>query len=98
MLAVEKLVIVNGMKQRADIVLYNKSLEPALIVECKSPVIDIDNEVIEQVARYNITLKVSFLVVTNGLKNFCIKIDRKSGDFQTLNELPTISELNSIKP
>jgi len=98
MLAVEKLVIVNGMKQRADIVLYNKSLEPVLIVECKSPVIDIDNEVIEQVARYNITLKVSFLVVTNGLKNFCIKIDRDSRDFQTLNELPTIRELNSIIP
>ncbi|HEY9195812.1 MAG TPA: type I restriction enzyme HsdR N-terminal domain-containing protein, partial [Mucilaginibacter sp.] len=53
----------NGLQKRTDIVLFNNSGERILIVECKAPSVTIDQRVFDQVARYNMTHKVSLLAV-----------------------------------
>lgn len=84
--AVEHLVEINGLKQRADIVIYDRSYRPFLIVECKATSVPITENVFQQALRYNIKLGVRYLVVTNGLKHFCAEI--KEGRVQFLREVP----------
>lgn len=56
----------NNLTYRADIVAFDRNLNPEILVECKAPDIAIDATVIEQVIRYVRVLKVKNIVVTNG--------------------------------
>lgn len=59
---------------RADIVVYESgTLTPKLIVECKREDVPLTKAVLEQAMRYNLLLKVPFLVITNGAKSFCFQ-------------------------
>ncbi len=71
-IAIEKEIILNDLKKRFDVVLYNKHLEPALIIECKAPYIELDKTVVEQVQRYNLTLKAQYLMITNGVSDLIL--------------------------
>lgn len=64
----EHLVLLNGQPQRADIVVFDPSLRPWLVVECKSPDVPLGSEVLDQVVRYNSVLGASQVVITNGLE------------------------------
>ncbi len=68
-IAIEKEIVLNDLKKRFDVVIYNKLKEPALVVECKAPYIELDTNVIEQVQRYNLTLKAKYLMITNGVSD-----------------------------
>jgi hypothetical protein len=73
LLAIEKMVPVNQSRQRADIVVYNKSGLPWLIVECKAPSVELSVDTFLQAARYNQHLKVNYFVLTNGLEHYCLE-------------------------
>jgi type I site-specific restriction endonuclease len=94
LMAVEALVKVNGMNQRADIVVYDKKGMPAMIVECKAPDVKVGNEVFEQAARYDIKLGVKYLFVSNGLKHFCARLNREEGSFSLLKSVPSVEDIN----
>jgi len=94
LIAVEKKVDVNLLPQRSDIVLYNSNANPVMIVECKSAKIKITQDVFNQIARYNMKLRVPFLVVTNGLRHFCCYMDYEKKSFRFLEDIP---EYKSIK-
>ena len=91
LLAVEKQVLVNGLKQRADIVVYNKDGKPWLIVECKAPTVKLDEDTLHQVARYNLSLNVPYLVLTNGVEHFCLAYQNEA--FEFLTSLPVYPTL-----
>jgi len=88
LLAVEKMVRYNSMKTRADIVIYNLDGNPFMIVECKSPSIRITQDAFNQIAKYNIGLKVKYLLITNGLKHFCCKMDYDSNSYNFVDKIP----------
>lgn len=79
---------VNTMIKRCDILVFNKALEPVLLVECKSAKIKIDHKVFDQIAQYNMTLKVPYLLVTNGPVNYCSIINQEEKTFEFLDEIP----------
>ncbi|MFO8234312.1 MAG: type I restriction enzyme HsdR N-terminal domain-containing protein [Bacteroidales bacterium] len=79
---------------RADVVVYNRSFKPALIVECKAPDVKISQKQFDQIALYNIRLKVPYLVVTNGIDHYCCKIDYQNGSYDFINSIPDYSDLN----
>ena len=85
LISVEKLIKVGELKKRYDIVVYHNS-NPWMIVECKESNTPINTAVIEQVIRYNMTLSISYFIVTNGAENFAYRISNNS--FEELNELP----------
>jgi hypothetical protein len=93
LLAVEKKIVFNTLTKRCDIVLYNNKGEALLIVECKAPDIDVSQKTFDQIARYNMKLKVNYLVVTNGLKHYCCFIDFEKNDYRFLEEIPDYNNL-----
>ena len=95
LMAVETIVKVNGLSQRADIGVYDRKGAPAMIVECKAPEVKIDNSVFEQAARYDIKLGVKYLLVSNGLKHYCALLNRDGGTFSMLKAIPSFDEINS---
>ena len=88
LMGVEKMVKYNNLKTRADIVLYNIEGNPNIIVECKSPNVKITQDTFNQIAKYNSQLKVKYLIVTNGMKHYCCKMDYETNEITFLEEIP----------
>jgi len=63
------------------------------MVECKAPLVAINQKVFDQVARYNMTHKVSLLAVSNGLQHYYCSIDFKTEQYRFIEELPDYREL-----
>lgn len=75
LLAVEKQVKVNGMNKRFDILAFNTEGNPVVLVECKAHSVPLSQAVFSQAANYNMTLKVPYLIITNGLQHIQASID-----------------------
>jgi len=93
LIAIEKGLKLNELQKRADIVIYDNKGQPIVLIECKAPKVKINQEVFEQVARYNIVFKVPYLVVTNGIEHYCAKVNFESNSFEFLKELPVYNSL-----
>jgi len=91
LIAVEKQCIVNDLSKRTDILVFNKSGNPHIIVECKAPHIKISQDTFDQIARYNMTIKANYLIVTNGLQHFYCQMDHKLKRYDFLKEIPIYS-------
>ncbi|WP_234735844.1 type I restriction enzyme HsdR N-terminal domain-containing protein [Tellurirhabdus bombi] len=81
-------LVLNQMQKRTDLLVYNRSGEPFLLVECKAPHIPLKQQVFDQISRYNQVHKAPYLVVTNGLTHFCCCIDAQSAQFTFMADLP----------
>jgi hypothetical protein len=90
LIAVEKGIKVQGLQKRADVVVFNRYGNPWMIVECKAPDVGLNEETLYQAARYNMALKVRYLVLTNGLEHFCCVLDDKRISF--MDDLPGFGE------
>jgi hypothetical protein len=78
----------NQLNFRSDAVIFSRTGEPLVIVECKAPGIKISQHTFDQVVRYNFELKVDYLIVTNGLNHYCCKIDQKNQTYNFLTDIP----------
>ena len=93
LITVEAAVKVNGNPQRADLVVFDRSGNPALVAEFKAPEIKISQQTFDQIVRYNMQLKVKFLIVSNGLDHFCCQINYADSSYAFLPEIPDFSDL-----
>lgn len=82
-------VMLNGQSQRADIVVVDCDAKPLLLVECKAADVDIDQGVLDQAVRYNSVVGARFLMLTNGLKTFCLE-SLGEGRYTKLTSLPKL--------
>lgn len=83
-----------GDKQlRADSVLYDRHLQPKMIIEYKAPTIPITQRVFEQIAAYNILLHVDYLIVSNGLNHYCCKVNYNNKECLYLDHIPRYEEI-----
>ena len=62
-------VNINGLPQRADVIVLGTDMQPILLIECKAPSIKIDEQVFSQAVRYNHIIKARYIMLTNGLKH-----------------------------
>ena len=76
-IAVEKELQLNDLKKRFDIVVYNNLLKPLLIVECKAPYVQLDQNTIAQAQRYNLVLNAELLMITNGVSDLVLNKENK---------------------
>ena len=88
LIALEQSLKYNQLQKRADVLIYDKTGIPLLMVECKAPDVKISQDTFDQIARYNMSFKVSYLVVTNGMDHFCCKMDYTDNSYQFLEEIP----------
>lgn len=78
----------NNTKKRCDTILYRRNLTPLMIIEYKAPQINIAQKVFDQIARYNIVLRVDYLIVSNGLQHYCCKMDYEHQTYSFLADIP----------
>ena len=85
---VEKEIKIYDTKKRYDIVIFNSDGSIFLIVECKQPKVTITQATFDQIARYNLKLKATLLMVTNGLHHYYCAMDFEEERYHFLKELP----------
>jgi len=88
---VEKQLTLHAIKKRYDLVVYNSDGSIHLLVECKAPSIPIDQDVFDQIAQYNMQLKASYLMVTNGLNHYYCKMNFTEEKYSFLPTIPDFS-------
>ena len=93
LMANEVQVQLNGTKKRCDTVLYRRDLTARMIVEYKAPEVEITQKVFDQITRYNMVLKVDYLVVSNGLCHYCCRIDYARNTYYFLPDIPHYADL-----
>ena len=84
-IALEKEISLNDLKKRFDILVYNKAHKPWMLIECKEPKVALSEDVLQQVLRYNISVPVEYIIITNGSSTIGWK---KEGDLKLLEALP----------
>lgn len=85
---VEKELKINTLKKRYDIVVFNPDGSIHLIVECKAPIKNINQETFDQIARYNLELNATYLMVTNGINHYYCQMDFENERFEFLRDIP----------
>lgn len=93
LLHIEAGLKLNTLQKRADVVAYNLEKKPVFIAECKAPFIEISQKTFDQIAAYNMTLQVPYLLVTNGLIHLCCHINHKEKKYTFLEDIPTYKQL-----
>ncbi len=88
---VEKQLSVNNIKKRYDVVVYRSDGSILLLVECKAPSISIDQEVFDQIARYNMGLNATYLMVTNGVNHYYCELNYSQEKYSFLPSIPDFS-------
>ncbi len=88
LIAIEKEIKLGELKKRFDIVVYDSDTKPWMIVECKEMNVVLDKSVLDQVLRYNTTLNVPYLVITNG--SYCMALHLTENLMQTMDALPDL--------
>ena len=83
----------NGTLKRCDTVLYGRNLAARMIVEYKATTVEITQAVFDQIMRYNLVLRVDYLVVSNGLHHYCCHMDYAAGRTLFLTDIPAYSQL-----
>ena len=78
----------NHTRKRCDTVLYRRDLTAQMIVEYKAPDVEITQAVFDQIGRYNLVLHVDYLVVSNGLRHYCCRMDYAQNRYQFLPDIP----------
>jgi hypothetical protein len=89
LVALEKEISLNGLKKRFDILIYDRAHQPWMMVECKSPKVQLSENVLQQVLRYNISVPVIYLVITNGNQTTGWK--KEDGSLIILQSLPQMA-------
>ncbi len=88
LISVEKMILINGLKKRYDVVVYNTNGQVLILVECKAPHMKTVQDTFDQIARYNMVLDAPFLMVTNGLNHYFCKIDFENECYLFIKNLP----------
>ncbi|HKX87286.1 MAG TPA: type I restriction enzyme HsdR N-terminal domain-containing protein [Flavobacterium sp.] len=85
---VEKMITINGMTKRYDIVVFHPDGSIFVLIECKAPEVPITQITFDQIARYNMVLHANYLMVTNGLHHYFCQMDFENEQYNFLRDLP----------
>ncbi len=78
---------------RCDAIIYDKSLNPLMIIEFKSPFVKISQQTFDQIGIYNIELKVKYLLISNGIDYYCFLLNHYEKKIEQLLDIPHYNEL-----
>ena len=80
---------------RADILVYDRSARPIMVVECKRPEVELTQEVLDQAIRYNMVLNVRYMIITNGRQTFACRREETEGNvrYVFVDKVPSYNEM-----
>ena len=88
LIAVEQAITVGEAKKRCDAVIYDASLQPLMVIECKAETVTLTQKTLDQAVTYNRKLKVPYLILHNGPQTICVH-----GDNTYTTGLPRYADL-----
>ena len=90
-----KINVRNGKNVIFDVIRkrYVRDLSARMIVEYKAPHIEITQTVFDQITRYNMVLKVDYLIVSNGMQHYCCRMDYEHQSYIFLQDIPDYNNL-----
>ncbi|MBX9783564.1 MAG: type I restriction enzyme HsdR N-terminal domain-containing protein [Chitinophagaceae bacterium] len=86
LIGVEKEIQLGELKKRFDLLVFDKNHQPWMMIECKAMEVKLDDDVLQQALRYNQSIPVQYLVITNGSYTVCY--EKNESGLKVINELP----------
>ena len=86
LISLEKEIQLGELKKRFDILVFNRDHQPWMLVECKAGDVQLNENVLQQILRYHISVPAKFLLITNG--NYTYGWEKIKGELVTINQLP----------
>ena len=94
LIGIEVMFKYNKLKRRVDILVHNRKGEPVMIVECKSDEVTLNDKVSDQIVGYNMSFRIPYLVVTNGMRHYAVRItDYEQHIIEYLLAIPLYEDL-----
>ena len=88
--SLEKGLKYNRLLKRTDLVVFDRAGLPFLLIECKAPEVQINDNTLAQAMSYNKEIKSPNIVLSNGLKHFCFGYNSTKNTYEQLRDLPVI--------
>jgi len=85
-IALEKEIRLGELTKRFDILVYDPSHVPWMMIECKATAISLSDAALHQVLRYNVSMPVPFLVITNG--HYTVGWQKTGIDLKLIEQMP----------
>ena len=73
----DKLQITNK-KLRADAVVYNRAMQPLILIECKAETVPLTQKTLDQAVIYNRRLNVPYLLLHNGPQTIFVDLTEEN--------------------
>ena len=86
LIALEKEIQLGELKKRFDVLIYDTAHQPWMMIECKAAEVKLDDAVLQQALRYNISVPVLFIIITNG--NLTYGWQRNNNELNLIEEIP----------
>jgi hypothetical protein len=86
LIAIEKEIQLGELRKRFDLLIYDQQHQPWMMVECKEMNVEINENVLMQLLRYNIAVPVRYMILTNG--TYCIGYEKINDRLEALTHLP----------
>ena len=86
LIALEKEIQLGELKKRFDVLIYDTAHQPWMMIECKAAEVKLDDAVLQQALRYNISVPVLFIIITNG--NLTYGWQRNNNGLNLIEEIP----------
>lgn len=89
-MAVEKSIRIHDRIKRFDLVYHDTDMKPLLLVECKSPSVPLNEDVLGQAVWYNFEIKAPYLLLSNGREAQWYQVDPVVRSYTRLSEPPAL--------
>ncbi len=92
LIAVEAAITVGEAKKRCDAVVYDRTMSPLMLIECKAETVPLSQKTLDQAITYNRKLNVPYLLLYNGVQTIFVH-----GDNINTTGLPRYADLLRCK-
>lgn len=97
LIGIEIMFHYNSLRRRVDILVHNRMGKPVMIVECKSPDINVtdfyEDRAFDQAGEYNMEFRLPYVVITNGINHYAFKFDPEINKYEYMMVIPFYDEL-----
>ncbi len=87
-LSVERQIMVYGQRRRYDLMIHDQWGQPLALIEAKAPEVPLTQKTLDQIARYNMSIDVAWLIISNGIQTYCYQLDREEGSARIHPSIP----------
>ena len=92
LIAVEQAITVGTTKKRCDAVVYDRQMQPLMLIECKAETVPLTQKTLDQAITYNRKLNVPYLLLYNGPQTIFVTLNH-NGQNTIAQRLPRYTDL-----